>query len=247
MRPFYVLLLLFLFFTGCFVMTQKIPKYLQQPENQKSTIIGIKVQVKNNPSLKAKRVVFCRLQKSSDMYKSPSCVISNYWDGEYAYLINEPPGKYVAVAAEFTLKKERYCSYFSKEMIKETELSVQKSEIAFLGDFRVNNSMAGSQYADEIFKGVLTKLAKPKSYQKKHDNVTVRVTIKPGKIKQTTLKESDKAQQHYFSMLYQNFEGAKYHYKGSYATGQRGESVRSQFISRAKEVFKDTSWSKIIH
>lgn len=95
------------------------------------------------------RIYFIRLEDgASDSYIKHSVIASNYSKDGYIYLLNVPPGRYAAVASytrvPTTDYNYNYSTYYSRELVKLTEIEVKSGEIAFMGRFLINQAMTNS-------------------------------------------------------------------------------------------------------
>ena len=118
-------------------------------------------------TVKPDRVYFARLYEDNESSFIRHTVIpSNFARGGYFYLLNVPPGRYAAVATFRSQSRLLNSSspsssnltisipiedrtYFSKEIVKLTEVTVKAGAIAFMGEFIVDQSH-GLGDADEV-------------------------------------------------------------------------------------------------
>jgi hypothetical protein len=121
---------------------------------------GIGISLKTRPPVKIvtqkpDRVYFVKLHEGTESSLIQSSVMaSNYVKGDYIYLLNAPPGRYVAVAATrsqfvVSLGKTDYATYFPKELIKLTEVTVKPGSVVFMGEFIVDQSV-GLKGCDDV-------------------------------------------------------------------------------------------------
>ncbi len=138
---------------------------LLAPTPQDGASAGIGVLVKTRApiklfSAKVDSVMFVRLEGSdSSQYISTQPIASNYNKDGYIYLLNAPPGRYAAVA---TFRSQAspppapaggsgvtvtvnpgdtdYATYFSRDLVKATEVTVAPGKIVFMGEFIVDTS-----------------------------------------------------------------------------------------------------------
>ena len=174
------------------------------------------------------RVYFVRLYGDNESSFIRDTVIpSNFAKGGYTYLLNVPPGRYVAVAAYRSQSHQlnnppppssnsavtlwfltEYGTYFSEKIVKLTEVTVKSGSIAFMGEFVVDQSY-GLGHGDEIqlhYYGLLA--------------------------------PEDKSRSSCF-----NFLIGRNHYKGSLHRVCQDEKACDQFLAKAKEHLKETGWS----
>ena len=82
----------------------------------------------------------------SDDTSGPRQIVpSNYSTGSRAYLLNARPGTYVAVAASLVQNQgmggpsTRFTTYFSKELVEQTKVTLREHDFAFMGTYIVDN------------------------------------------------------------------------------------------------------------
>ena len=142
------------------------------PEHLVAEMGGIAICVKTRVpfrvlTVKPDRVYFVQLYEDNDTSFIQHAIIpSNFAKGGYFYLLNVPPGRYAAVAtfrSQSRLLNNPSASssnltisiptedrtYFSKEIVKLTEVTVKAGTIAFMGEFIVDQSY-GLGDADEV-------------------------------------------------------------------------------------------------
>lgn len=137
--------------SGCAALPQK-------PIDDQSAAIGISLQIDRLLSsmvgyLKPDTVLFVKLDEGSDSYLQRNIIQSNYSKDKNIYLLNAAPGRYVAVAAIYgsgnhSVKSKEYITYFSHDLIKNTETAVSAGTMAFMGDYIIDMSI-GLSNADE--------------------------------------------------------------------------------------------------
>ena len=138
---------------------------LPAPTPQDGASAGIGVLVKTRAPIKlfsgkVDSVMFIRLEgNDSSQYISTQPIASNYNKDGYIYLLNAPPGRYAAVA---TFRSQAsaptapasgsgvtvtvnpgdtdYSTYFSRDLVKATEVAVEPGRIVFMGEFIVDTS-----------------------------------------------------------------------------------------------------------
>ncbi len=138
-----------------------------KPLDSERAAIGIAVKtrgpVKLFGSSKVDAVYFIKLDEldstaaASYQVQSNQIMQSNYSKGGQMYLLNAVPGRYAVVAVfdsksyPSTLSAPReveYTTFFSKDLIKLTEVTVTPRSIVFMGDYVVDQSL-GLKEADE--------------------------------------------------------------------------------------------------
>ncbi len=101
----------------------------------------------------AKRVYLIRVDEEEDLFNRQSFIMSNYTKGNQIYILNVKPGRYAAVAC---YKRQvtpmapttEYTTFFSEELIKLTEVTVEPGSIAFMGKYIIDTSV-GMKDADD--------------------------------------------------------------------------------------------------
>lgn len=141
---------------GC-ASTQPIPE-LSDP---KSSGIGIDVSLKTPLSMfgikfAPDQIYFAKIDGEGGLLQQ-QIIRSNYIKDGRAYLLNARPGTYVAVAEFHQLTPRydeteaplRYTTYFSKELVEQTRVTVQEGDFVFIGRYVVNVS-GGFEGADAV-------------------------------------------------------------------------------------------------
>ena len=103
---------------------------------------------------KVDEVVFARLSPGVSDARNGELFSSNHVDGEYLYLLNAPPGEYVAVlavrrqrqgspsqGADLSVGATDYTTFFDEDLIRTTRTTVVPGEIAFMGAYAVDQSV----------------------------------------------------------------------------------------------------------
>ena len=172
-RPFAGSILITVILGGC-ATTQPIPD-LSQPQ---SSGLGIHVTLKapigifrNSPS----QIYFAKIDGEGGILQQ-SVFRSNYVKGGRAYLLNAQPGAYAAVAAFFSreplpvfappspgvsvslkLGRTDYMTYFSKELVEQTKVTIGPNDFAFMGSYVVDQSagLAGADTVQIHYQGVI--------------------------------------------------------------------------------------------
>lgn len=148
---------------GC-VTTQPIPEVSQS----QSSGFGIDITLKAPIGLftnKPDQVYFARIDGEDGLLQQ-HIVRSNYAKDGRAYFLNARPGTYVAVGAFFSRTmmagppqpglsitlgggKSGYTTYFQKEFVEQTKVTVREDEFVFMGRYVVDQS-AGLEGADAV-------------------------------------------------------------------------------------------------
>ncbi len=149
---------------GC-ATTQPIPE-LSQPQ---SSGFGIEVTLKAPIgifSAKPDQIYFARIDGDGSILQQ-QIIRSNYSKDGRAYFLNAQPGTYVAVAAFFARAgapagppspgfsitvgtgRSGYTTYFSKELVEHTKVTVRENDFVFMGSYLVDQSV-GLDGVDEV-------------------------------------------------------------------------------------------------
>jgi len=142
----------------------RIIPYTEGPD---SSAIGVTINLKGSfisRSGTASGVYFIKLDdvKEASLFNQQKVIQSNYVNGKYVYLLNAKPGRYAIVAAyvdgttpglmvptgsgqntSFTTTsgtKYRQNIYFSKDIIKITEMEVPRGQMVFMGKYKINKT-----------------------------------------------------------------------------------------------------------
>ena len=139
---------------GC-ATPQPIPE-LSQPQ---SAGFGIEVALKlpvgifgANPD----QIFFAKIDADNSLLQRQG-FRSNYSKGGRAYFLNAPPGTYVAIGAFFSRQsqsigmppKTGFTTYFSKELVEHTKITVREGDFGYMGSYVVSMSV-GLEGADEV-------------------------------------------------------------------------------------------------
>jgi hypothetical protein len=133
-------------------ISEPIPE-LSQPQ---SAGLGIDVTVKaplSFISTTSDQIYFAVIDGEEGLFQQ-KLIPSNYVKGGRAYLLNARPGTYVAVAASriapgMTTSRASYMTYFSKELVEQSKVTVRENEFVFMGKYVVGASV-GLEGADEV-------------------------------------------------------------------------------------------------
>jgi hypothetical protein len=131
-------------------------------DDPQASVIGIQVETQAPVGIfsnKPDRIFFVRIDGEGDIMQN-QVIPSNYAKDGRIYLLNAKPGKYAAVAAfrsqagspfapapqpgvsvSVSVGKTGYTTYFSKELIEATKVDVGRSEVAFMGNYVVKQSV----------------------------------------------------------------------------------------------------------
>ena len=136
--------------SGC-ATTQPIPGM----SNPQSSAIAIDLTL-NAPigvfSNKPAQVYFAKIDNQDGLLQQ-QVIRSNFVKDGRAYLLNARPGTYVVVGDFFLppmqVSKGTYTTYFSKELVEQTKVTVQENDFIFIGSYVVDDSV-GLDGADEV-------------------------------------------------------------------------------------------------
>ena len=200
---------------GC-ATAQRVP----DPSQPQSSGIGIEVKLKAPIGIfsnKPDSIYFTEIGAENALLQK-QIFRSNYAKDGRVYLLNAPPGTYVAVAAFFfkqgapraapqspgvTLSggplSGGYTTYFSKDIVERTKVSVRENQFVFMGSYVVDQS-AGLDGADAV--------------QAHYKNV-----VAPGATTNTILMGLS----------------GDIHYRGALNESRNDEQARRQFLADAKQ------------
>lgn len=194
-----------------------------RPLDSQGTAIGISVTFKvpirlfsNAPD----RIYFVKVEREEDFYTQGQYVLSNYVKGDRVYLLNTPPGRYVAVAAfrRSTTQQgaaEEFTTFFSMELIKLTEVTAASGTIVFMGEYEVQQStLTDADDAQLHYAGLIAPNA--------------------------VLGSGVAAQ-----VLSLIFSGEAF-YKGTLVEAKRDKGSEGQFLAKAMEDLREGGWSAMI-
>jgi hypothetical protein len=145
------------FLSGC--ATQYVIPDVSRPQSS-----GIGIEVSLGAFVTLRQVYFARIDDEDGLLQR-GVYISNYINDDRAYFLNARPGTYVAVGV-FHLPGQRgapYTTYFSKELVELTKVTVRENEFVFMGSYVVNTS-SGLDGADGLqahYRSVITALNTP--------------------------------------------------------------------------------------
>ena len=205
------------------------------PVNATSAGVGIRVKTRAPVKIFSNEpdgVVFVKLSEGGGPpYTDGSMLSSNFADDGYFYLLNAPPGRYVAVlcgriqaapptappaappkgtsvSVSVGIGKTEYTTYFPADMVKLTEVTVTPGAVAFMGDYVVDMS--------------------------------------------TELADADETQRHFYHLLAPKDESrdflakafsGDYQYKGTLHQRREDTQAREEFSKYAHESLTKAGWS----
>lgn len=196
-----------------------------RPLDSQSAAIGISVSLKAPIRLFSRApdwIYFVKVEREEDLYtQGQQYRLSNYVEGDHVYLLNAPPGRYVAVAASYRTQTQKgatkeFTTFFSKELIKLTEVTAAPGTIVFMGKYVVNTS-AGLTDADD---------AQLHYFHLVAPNALIGPGVTAG-------------------VLSAMFSG-EFFYRGMLAEGTRDKKAEDQFLGKAIEDLREGGWSAMI-
>jgi hypothetical protein len=148
---------------------------IHRPKVNRALEFSTKVLAGGSLEQPAVEVFFVKLKDGNEPFDATDLIVSNYADKSHVYLLNAEPGRYVAVAAGLgttdgpaigvTVAGQvggvpvtfgmtfgvtiRANSFFSMEMISDTEVTVVPQEMAFMGDYVVSMDTKMKKQGDE--------------------------------------------------------------------------------------------------
>ena len=118
------------------------------PLSSELSAIGIVITERKMESILYPSIVFfAKVAETVDMFSQSDLMISSFTLHGHHYLLNIPPGRYVAVAS-FRPGVGRYqrdeLTYFTKEMIRQTETIVVAGKMKSMGTYEISYPLFGS-------------------------------------------------------------------------------------------------------
>lgn len=125
------------------------------PSDSRRAGIGISITIRAPAAIftvSAARIYFVRVEGGPDTYLQENLLVSNYAHGGYVYLLDIPPGRYVAVAAgspsSATGQRGESVTVFARDVIKLTDTTVAPGSVTFAGEY-VLDTAGGLKAADD--------------------------------------------------------------------------------------------------
>lgn len=124
------------------------------PSGPSEALAGIAIAVRFHPPLgpthDAETVYFVPLDSAGQSIDA-RLIESNWASDGYVYLLNVPPGQYVAVAGAFKIMGSTYVTYFSKALSESTRTEARTNNITFSGRYLVSSKIGVcTEAADEV-------------------------------------------------------------------------------------------------
>jgi hypothetical protein len=125
-------------------------------------VVAIDVRVKPPMGMGTKdpdQVYFARVDNADGLLQQ-TFIRSNHVRGSRAYLLNARPGEYVAVASVFAVSPVRpstYTTYFPRDAIEQTRVTVRAGEMAYMGSHLLASSVGldGADDAQTHYKNII--------------------------------------------------------------------------------------------
>ena len=135
--------------SGCAPLSvpRPVPRLLQ-PDSS-GLAISLKIRAPVALFSRAPDVVFFAKTDGGGGIRQIQLLRSNYAKEGRVYFLNLPPGSYAAVAAFNSVEGRGYITYFPKELVEQTQVTVRRGEVAFMGHYVVDQSVGLSE-ADPI-------------------------------------------------------------------------------------------------
>jgi hypothetical protein len=195
------------------------PELKPEPYEAQKAAIGIEVslQAPAGSLRNAAEVVYFTTLDAGSGAPGTRLITSSYSKDGRVYLLNVPPGTYVAVAARFSnrssastmmgISTKLYTTYFSKRLIERTKTTVQESGFAFMGSYVVDQSTPMFNMPDEA--------------QARYLRLVESQAAKDGP---------------------GMFPPAVVHYFGSMLESKSDQEARSNFVRKAKGDLMESTW-----
>lgn len=126
-----------------------------RPSDPQRTGIGISVTIRAPIAIftrSAERIYFVRAEGGKDPYSQPNLLVSNFVRGTHVYLLDIPPGRYVAVAAWFAAsapgQSGEFITLFARDVIKLTDMTLPPGSVGFMGEY-VLDTAGGLKRVDD--------------------------------------------------------------------------------------------------
>jgi hypothetical protein len=125
------------------------------PKSPESLGVAISVEARTPWGLSsslANRVYFLRIDDDARGvvdFSRGELFTSNYTNGDYVFLLDTPPGRYVAVACQVRAQDHWRYTFFSREIVQLTEVTAEPSQITYMGRFSVDEETDWDE-ADEM-------------------------------------------------------------------------------------------------
>lgn len=127
--------------------TGGIPKAVDANRGGIGTLMSFNEAALSFMSDRPHTIFFVKAGEDGDLFSQPTLITSNYSNGVFLYALNLEPGRYAAVAGQYTnmleLDEETIATerivFFEKDLIQNSVVDVEPGRIAFMGDIKVQN------------------------------------------------------------------------------------------------------------
>ena len=148
--------------------TGGIPKVVDANKGGIGTLVSFRDAAVPFASDRPHTLFFVKVGEDGDLLGQPTVITSNYSNGVFLYALNLEPGRYAAVAGQYTntfeLDNETVITerivFFEKKLIQNSAVDVRPGRIAFMGDFDIQNHTTyyeDSDAAQDHYMKLLTK------------------------------------------------------------------------------------------
>ena len=125
---------------GCGTIFPDPVQRISQPIHPESSVLSIDVTKKFlGLSWKAYKIYFAKVDSEGSLLQQ-SIIRSNYTRDGRVYLLNARPGTYVAVAETRLTSGKRTTTYFAKELVEQTKVTIGTNDFVFMGRYIVDVS-----------------------------------------------------------------------------------------------------------
>lgn len=196
--------------------------------DSQSTAIGISMRIRAPDRLfccRPEKVYFVTAERKEDLYTQGRLIEANYVADDRAYLLNAPPGYYVAVAAYHKTDSYhsiyRYTTFFTREVVGLTEVSVGPGSIVFMGNYVVHQAVD---------------LTNPDEAQ---------ISFMP-LIDRTPLLRLGDTEEAIMPGVAAGVDGGVFSYSGLLGEANRDRHAEETFLEKALDDLREGGWSGII-
>lgn len=127
--------------------TGGVPKAVDANSGGIGTLLSFRDAALPFVSDRSHTVFLVKVGEGGDLFSQPTLITSNYSNGAFLYALNLEPGRYAAVAGQFTdileLETETVVTeeivFFDKEIIQSSAVNVEPGRIVFMGDLDIQN------------------------------------------------------------------------------------------------------------
>lgn len=127
--------------------TRGIPKAVDATRGGIGTLMSFRDAAVPFASDRPHTVFFVKAGEDGDLISQPTVIASNYSNGSFLYALNLEPGRYTAVAGQYTnvleLDDETVITerivFFEKTLVQNVVVDVEPGRIVFMGDLDIQN------------------------------------------------------------------------------------------------------------